>query len=1411
MTHAAKVPVPSRISRRRVYVAAAVGVVIGCLALLLVEGVQAWLVRRWIAEQPGWRVQFSRFAVGPRALIGEGVAVELPWGALSCARVRVQWKVHALLRGQLAIERLEVHDLRIGLAAPAAESAVPSLTSPPVDRLRGLGALREMRWPLAWTLAELECDGEFIGRPGADPVQVRLRGHEISSETGGVVEWTLTAPKLASGRGVRGAQGSGTLTLVADGSGGIEHVGADGMVQLDLGDSLGSRPLSLSGALRRDGAGEELDAWIADDRGTSVTLSARRQPALASGGGGIAGRVVTEWTEGSLPAPWVPLGSAGSAEAQFAFSPDTGRIAAELKGEVRAVPERWAPHAGALRGRIHAEVVATPEEATVEQLAVDVVPESGGGAVRVALEKPWHLLVPHRNPPADPLVARLTVEAWPLSAWMPALPTELITLSAATLSGSARLTVDRDDRVAAETTAAWRVGQVGLGGPFAPLAPATVTTSLSGWYQAGAFALRAERLRAEGARGLDSLEVRAEASRGPGDTELTVGGSLEAMVPTLLPSSGPVRVKGRFRAGEEALGIEALTASVEQRTPGIGSFRVELDGTVIVPWARWGQVTARRGVAELRLKAVDFPIATLALPAWGEAAGSLIVRGDSRLQVDERGAMALLPGGLWQVSGSIGGAGAPLVGRLSLQPSLAWREGALKAGLQAMKLELADGSALTASLDTEWAPATAKGAIRLEASASIPAGKVLEPSAGALAADLRFRASNASDTFLVIDTLEGSLRRANGQELLSVRAPAEVLVGIPHASLVFATMQPLRVETGALPLAWLPRGGRLGLLQVEGELEPAAFDIKGDRNRWEAIPAGPVRLRGQVIDSRTQQRLERVELSAEPRLELTLVSVVKPTFQMAFTGQVQTRDATLMADGKKAATTEARVEFLGNLEKLFPSAIEARSQVDLAAVARTGAAWGVPSAGQVDLTMEGNFLERRPMEVKLRIDGIPESRGGGLLPRLDLAVKAQLAPEGLGRRGEMNNPKVGLGIALQLATVPAPSDAAFDLLLDLDKSNLYLASELRSRHFDLPAMLELAQAFSRRASEPGATRAGVASTPREPSVAAPSRGPFWGNLRGSFLLDLQSVRWAPYRIDELRGRLEADESGLRLRGLTGRMFNGQWAGEVAIQHRADAAATEPTHRAEARFNIAQFESARVVQTVFPNELASVDARIDVAASVRAEGSSLRGLLDRASADFTVQGQRGVLRLTVPKQDSAATAAVFGGTLLLSPELRALGRLLRKFAEMPVSELRITGERSPDGDVQLHEFRIESPQTQLVAQGRIEPVPGKALMERPLSLEIDLAAREDVAVILGRMDLLERKPRADGFQRLRERFRIGGRAGEPDTRPLYDLLAKAVVGSKGTWRLLMRRLQERVMRSRSESGVNPAPPPAGPSE
>ncbi|MCC6416123.1 MAG: hypothetical protein IT582_09460, partial [Opitutaceae bacterium] len=155
--------------------------------------------------------------------------------------------------------------------------------------------------------------------------------------------------------------------------------------------------------------------------------------------------------------------------------------------------------------------------------------------------------------------------------------------------------------------------------------------------------------------------------------------------------------------------------------------------------------------------------------------------------------------------------------------------------------------------------------------------------------------------------------------------------------------------------------------------------------------------------------------------------------------------------------------------------------------------------------------------------------------------------------------------------------------------------------------------------------------------------------------------------------------------------------------------------------------------------------------------------------------------------------VFGGTILLSPELRALGRLLRTISEMPVETLRITGARNRHGEISLDAFRFESPQARLLGRGQIAATE-EPLMRRPLSLSLDLAAKDETAVILGGMKLLRKEPDADGFRALKAPLVLRGLAGEPDTQPLYDLLAQAVVGSKGTWGFLMRKVQAEVVKS-----------------
>jgi hypothetical protein len=142
------------------------------------------------------------------------------------------------------------------------------------------------------------------------------------------------------------------------------------------------------------------------------------------------------------------------------------------------------------------------------------------------------------------------------------------------------------------------------------------------------------------------------------------------------------------------------------------------------------------------------------------------------------------------------------------------------------------------------------------------------------------------------------------------------------------------------------------------------------------------------------------------------------------------------------------------------------------------------------------------------------------------------------------------------------------------------------------------------------------------------------------------VEYESYRIDRMQGRLDLRDRELVLSDLSGEMF--AVAGAANVRNRLPPENAVADHRLAADFRIEQFESARVVQSAFPNELASVDARIDLHSTLRQSRQRAVRIGRPHEGEFAVDSRQGLVRLTVHKQDMAATAAVFGGTLLLSP-------------------------------------------------------------------------------------------------------------------------------------------------------------------
>jgi hydroxypyruvate isomerase len=136
--------------------------------------------------------------------------------------------------------------------------------------------------------------------------------------------------------------------------------------------------------------------------------------------------------------------------------------------------------------------------------------------------------------------------------------------------------------------------------------------------------------------------------------------------------------------------------------------------------------------------------------------------------------------------------------------------------------------------------------------------------------------------------------------------------------------------------------------------------------------------------------------------------------------------------------------------------------------------------------------------------------------------------------------------------------------------------------------------------------------------------------------------------------------------------------------------------------------------------------------------------------------------------------------------------------LPVNQIRATGTLAKDGKLQMETISMDSPQLKLNAVGEVKNAKSRDLLGEPLQVNASLAASSDIAIMLDGMNLLE-KGDSKGFLKMKQPFTITGSVGQPNLQPLYDLLARAVDNSHGSWGLLMRKVQGMVPKAAPKPG------------
>lgn len=1359
------------------------------VAVLHVPAVQGWIVRKAVETQPGWQVNFEKFGAGLGGVKVQGLTFKIPGVSARSEPIVVQLAPGRLLNSrELRVQRIEARKLLVTLTP--AEFAATSGTKEAFS-----GVLKMLQLPLRWALVDANIDGEIAVRDGTSALVVgafTLRGGGLSSESPGEFRYELEVNSSLLPQGPENkVRSRGTIRLKQAPDNGIALVEIAGDFELPRYGALALPPGKFSLALTDTDKGEDYRArWELGQSGTlefTGGFEAARALLTGKATAKIESALVASLAGGKVP------DAVATGVTDITFDAQRGDLDVTLKGDLAAKDwGRIAPQLATLEpfaGTLQAALTRRGGKLSLQR-GEAVLRSETGASLRLAQARPV-------DPLALPatLVATLTLEKVPLAWANPWLAGSDVALDPATLQGAWQVALSSGrDEVRLTPSEPLRIGPLRVTGPrLPPMLPLTVTLSprvALSWARLG---LEVDDLLVTSERG-DRVGARFTATCDHA-ANLALAGELTGQVPTLL--SGPERPLPFALAArwDLALAGSELRAKVLEITAcpaptDAPNFSLELLRPTTLDLKKLAVPPATAQTDWARLRFSGLPLGWLSRWTPGREIAGTVAAGESVLRSTPEGMLSFATTEPWTVNDAavIVGGKTFFSGMARIAPDLAMQAGRYTAAVREIVAKDKNGNRIQGSITAEATQDDRKAKTTIALDAELPALPHAAETFGTVQVALRATSHNESNRVVVVDEFALQVRAAD-RELFALISPEPFYVGLSDSGTVnFGTLSSLKLVTGEIPVAWLQPW--IPTMTLSGMAQPTEFLLTAQRTKFLVRPVRPVQVRDFSATFAGRPIASEMEFSVYPGLDLTAMCKLEPEFKFIFNGALHLTNGAVNVGGRRAVDIDASFAFAGDEDKVLPAGMEYTSRADFTELGRVPAlaGTGLPARGSVVIRANGDMLGKTPLELWMRFEGLPDDKDTRILPALEITGRGRMSEQG----------RLLARMMVRLETQPRASDAQFDARLDPASGQLEVASRLRSEFVDVTEVMAFVDAAQgRRAVKVGKP------DDNQPDTYPQLGQPVWANLRGRFELDLGTVSYAPYRVEQVKGRLELKERELTLTNLSGAMFAGRWSGQARIDYQPEDKKAD--HALSGDFKIEQFDSARVVQAVFPTEMASVEAKIDVEAKFRGRGNALPQLFGRAEVDFSAESRQGVVRLAVPKQDFAASAALVGGTLLLSPELRALGRLLQKFAEMPVDRLKISGMRYEGGTVELSEFRLDSPQARLLAQGSIPAVENEPLMNCPLFLTVDLAAKDEMAVILGGMSLIEKKPREDGYRALKEKFEMRGKAGEPDTRPLYDLLAKAVLGSKGTWGFLMRKVEEQVKKPKPADPKKSAEP------
>ena len=627
-----------------------------------------------------------------------------------------------------------------------------------------------------------------------------------------------------------------------------------------------------------------------------------------------------------------------------------------------------------------------------------------------------------------------------------------------------------------------------------------------------------------------------------------------------------------------------------------------------------------------------------------------------------------------------------------------------------------------------------------------------------VSADFDFARSGDS---LRVDRLDTSLAGASAVGTVRALQPFEFNVSSGELKVAQPSGDLVGFSVVALPLAWLQ--GLFPAISLTGGAARGEFVMRAENGRLALRTKVPLTSSGVSLADAGRVLACGLDVSTFLLADYTLDG-----------WQLQFAPLEVRGDGVKILSLEAR---LGRLAEAGQPVKAAGSwSAFLPALLKEPVFAGLPAlaSGEASGSFEASLGATREYRVKVELGALALVSGDpASLPSAKSDARLDFFPDG---RWEFNAPVRldygGRTAQIDLSgSVGGPSEArSVDAWLAADRLGPQEAALYAA----------LMGSVARPAPDPASIQASV------PAASGAAR-PLWPRVDGRLSFAVQDADLGRIEVHNLRGTLTLTPGSLRLdSGMASTGESSAFRADGELSFSPDGAGA---YALTATVSADNLDSAPLFKAISPDRPPVIEGTFDVAAHLKAAGAGARELLAGVQGDCRLSSKGGRFRalhtgvLDEAKQASSRISeALDSVTSLFGKKAEKLAEALAESAdglsEVRYDQMGVALERGPDLDVVITEISLIAPEERITGSGRISHSPGLPVEAQPLSVDLAVGVRGNLARYMGLVGLLAEGHDEMGYTQLYQGVHLGGTLQDIDRSQLKEMLVQAPLRKGG---------------------------------